>query len=383
MLRLGPQGDALDVLAGAPTRLYAGNQDFAYNRLVVFERQAESVHTLYAELVDQCVQAAAAQVTMGLPARGSFVSKAIKGRTYWYFQRMEAGRKKQHYLGPDSPSLHRWIDEMKIARGDHSADRDRRAELVAMLVSGGSRRESAPVTKVLDSLADVGVFQRGAVLVGTQAFNSYANMLGVRFERDASRTQDVDLAQDPEVSLALDPDRVPSAVERALRDADPRFLAVPALDPRHPSTSYKVRGRDLRVDFLTPAKGRKGGEPVFLPMFQVAALPVAFLDYLMEAPEQAVVLGGSGVLVNVPHPARFALHKIWTSRRRSATEQAKAAKDLRQAESLLEVLLEDRRDDLRAAWRAVAGRTRRQVILDGLRSLAPGTAEAFEGLLSS
>lgn len=346
-----------------------------------FERIPESVHTLYAELVDQSIQAAASGVTLGLPARGSFVSKEIKGRIYWYFQRLEGGRKRQHYLGPESASLRRWMSAISSARGELAVDSERRAELVSMLVAGGLTRESAPVSKVLESLAEVGVFHRGAVLVGTQAFGLYANMLGVRFDRGSSRTQDVDLAQDPDISLALDPDRVPSDVARVLRDSDPRFLAVPALDPRQPSTSYKVRGRDLRVDFLTPARNRESLEPVFLSIFQIAAQPMPFLGYLMEAPEQAVVLGGSGVLVNVPKPARFALHKIWTSRQRPATEQAKAAKDLRQADQLLGVLLSDRAADIREAWRFVARQTNRRDIREGLGGLAGETAAALREIL--
>jgi hypothetical protein len=37
-----------------------------------------------------------------------------------------------------------------------------------------------------------------------------------------------------------------------LRASDSRFVAVPELDPRNPSTSFKVRGRGLRLDLLTP-----------------------------------------------------------------------------------------------------------------------------------
>lgn len=346
-----------------------------------FERIPESVHTLYAELLDQSIQAAASSVTLGLPARGSFVSKEVRGRSYWYFQRMEAGTRKQYYLGPESDSLRRWMSETSEARELLAVDGARRAELVSMLVAGGLTRESAAVAKVLESLADVGVFHRGGVLVGTRAFSLYANMLGVRFDRASSTTQDVDVAQDPDISLALDPDRVPSDIARALRDADPRFLAVPALDPRRPSTSYKVRGRDLRVDFLTPARRRQAAEPVFLSMFKVAAQPMPFLGYLMESPEQAVVLGGSGVLVNVPEPARFALHKIWTSRQRPAAEQAKAAKDLRQAEELLDVLISDRVADIRRAWRSISGATNRRHVREGLQALDSDAGAAVRKLL--
>jgi hypothetical protein len=294
---------------------------------------------------------------------------------------MEAGKKRQHYLGPDSLALRRWMEEVREERSADAEDRTRRAELVAMLAAGGARRESAAMAQVLQALADAGVFRTGAALVGTQAFNCYSNMLGVRLVGSASRTQDIDVAQDPTLSLALDPERVPEDVGAALERAEPKFFAVPALDRKRPSTSFKVRGRDLRVDFLTPRRRGEESGPVFLPFFQVAALPVPFLGYLLDGMEQAVVLGGDGILVNVPQPARFALHKLWLSRQRPAAEQAKARKDLHQAVALLGVLASDRPGDLTLAWSELgkfpeAGRVRA-----ALGQLAADLRAEIEGLL--
>lgn len=60
----------------------------------------------------------------------------------------------------------------------------------------------------------------------------------------------------------------------------------------------------------------------------------------------------AGVLVNVPAPARYALHKLVTARRRDPAFQVKGIKDIRQAAQLVEVLARDRPGDLRLAWRA-------------------------------
>ena len=65
------------------------------------------------------------------------------------------------------------------------------------------------------------------------------------------------------------------------------------------------------------------------------------------------VVAGRGVLVTVPAPARFALHKLWLAGRRRPGEQAKAGKDRRQARGVIEVLREDRPRDLPRAWEAV------------------------------
>ena len=218
-----------------------------------FERIPETTHTLYAELLDQAIRAEASARLDGLPP-GTFVSKTVGTNTYWYLQRMEAGSKRQVYVGPESPALLEWLDEARQQRADRAADEARRGEIVSMLVAGGAVAEAASVARVLRLLADANVFRLGGVLVGTQAFRSYANILGVRFDQGALRTEDVDVAHDPAIAVAVAEDAAPTNVEEALKQADPRFFAVPGLDPGKPSTSFKVRGRDLRVDFLTPLR---------------------------------------------------------------------------------------------------------------------------------
>jgi hypothetical protein len=318
-----------------------------------FQRLPESVQTLYAELFEQTVHAEAEAASIGV-RQGTFVSKTVKGGTYWYLQRTEGDHKRQHYLGKESPALLAWIEEVKQARAGSAADDSQRAKLRSMLTAGGATTESAAVVKVLSLLADSGVFRMGGILVGTQAFSVFGNMLGVRFEKQSLRTQDVDVAQDRAIGVALSREASPVNVEQSLARSDLGFAPVPALDPRLSSTSFKIRGRELRVDFLTPLAGPDSVKPVVLPGLGVAAHPLRFLDYLIENPAQAVIVGGSGILVNVPDPARFAFHKLWISGRRPVAEQTKAAKDLRQAGDVLEVLLEDRPADLPPAWEALA-----------------------------
>ena len=51
------------------------------------QRLPDTVHTLYAELHDRAVAAEAESLAQRLPPPGSFVSKRVKGNTYWYLQR--------------------------------------------------------------------------------------------------------------------------------------------------------------------------------------------------------------------------------------------------------------------------------------------------------
>lgn len=332
---------------------------------MAYARLGETVQALYAELLDQLRASDAEAATRGLS--GTFVSKQIRGRTYWYLQRSEGAAKRQIYLGPESPEL---LAQMEIASSQRAAsatDEKRRREIVTMLEAGGMFRETASVAVVLRVLADASVFRAGGVLVGTQAFTSIANMLGVSFEKESLRTADVDVAHDLSIPLGLS-ERPDADILVKLRAQDPAFFAVPGIDSRDPSTSFKVRGRDLRVDFLTPAPRRATTpKPIYLPHLGVAAQPLKGLDYVIEETVDAAVIAGSGIRVNVPTPARFALHKLWLAGVRPASESAKAKKDIRQAEQVLEVLVDDRPADIIQAWEALRHR----------KSLARGSKSAL------
>jgi hypothetical protein len=62
-----------------------------------------------------------------------------------------------------------------------------------------------------------------------------------------------------------------------------------------------------------------------------------------------------GVLVNVPQPARYAVHKLIVATRRAQTA-AKARKDIAQATALIRVLAEDQPDELARAHREAMSR---------------------------
>jgi hypothetical protein len=72
---------------------------------------------------------------------------------------------------------------------------------------------------------------------------------------------------------------VHAAIPDVLTSLGMGFLPAPTLDPRSPSTSFRVRGRELRVDLLTPLVGRSSDSPIYIPAFNACAQPVRFLDY--------------------------------------------------------------------------------------------------------
>ncbi len=312
------------------------------------------VQTLYAELLEH-LTVLEAERALG-SVKGTFVTKEVKGRRYSYLQYSVAGAKKQAYLGPYDDTMRRLEARHRTAHEELRGEWAQTQRLCAMLRRGGALPTDAPSARVLEALASSGVFRVGGVLVGTQAFAVLGNHLGVRWEHAALRTQDIDLAVEPDALELAVPGEEEADIPLALERLEMGFFPVPPFNPKQPSTSFRVRGSLLRVDLLTVARGGGEAVPLFLPQWNAAAMPLRYLDYLLEEPVRAAVVDGGGVLVNVPVPARFALHKVLTAAERGLAVAAKADKDLNQAGQVLRALATDRPGDLNMAWEALVAR---------------------------
>lgn len=314
----------------------------------MIERHSQDTQTLHAELMALLLAEAGARGFSHLD--GSFVTKTVRGGDYLYFQYSDpGGGRRQLSIGPSSPDLEAAIARYRSERDDRDAENERIARLARLLVAAGQAKMPHGVVRVLRALADAGVFHFGGVLVGTYAFLMLANQLGVHWPPGTWRTEDVDVAGHLEVATP----RLETDIPRALDSLQMGFVPVPGFDPKHASTSFKVRGQQLRVDLLTPGSDRDDA-PIWIPRWNAAAAPIKYLSLLLEDTVPAAAVNGGAILVSVPAPARFALHKLLVSQTRSIVQQTKAPKDLHQAALLLEVLAEDRPDDLVAACTAFA-----------------------------
>jgi len=280
---------------------------------------------------------------------GTFVTKEIKGKTYCYLQYHEAGKQKQVYLGPENEKTLELIRNWDTIRQESKIDQQHRQEMCAMLKAGGLLTTDSSIAKVLSMLTDSGIFRMGVVLVGTQAFRSYGNMLGFKLAGTSLQTHDIDLAQDLDINIAM-PNELRIDIATVIERAEMGFIPIPSLNRKHPSTSFKVRRKEIKLDFLTPMIGKPESNPIQLSSLNTYAYPLRFLDFLIDKPIQTVLIDSFGLLVNVPHPARFALHKCIIANRRPITEKAKREKDLFQAQQLLEILLYDDKQSIIDAW---------------------------------
>ena len=311
--------------------------------MVPYTELTVNAQTAYAQLLDAALATVHLRSVADLP--GSFAAKRVKGHKYWYYQYTEpSGKLRQVFVGPDSEAVKRLIESR-----ERPAVSATLVPLVRSAIALGCTEILPRHLVVLRRLAEYGFFQAGGVLVGTHAFLAYGNMLGVRWG-DASRTQDIDFAHaGKNVALVL-PSDLEVRTHDAIESLEMGFLPVTGLSSKAGATYLNSREPEFRLDFLTTL--HRGGEaPYEHPKLHITLQPLKFMEFSLEQVQQTVLLSGEGaVLGNVPHPARYAFHKLLVLAQRKGAFQTKANKDLLQAGMLLTVLKERRASEAKDIW---------------------------------
>ena len=196
------------------------------------------------------------------------------------------------------------------------------------------------------ALEEAGILT-GAVIVGSAAFQTYGGLLGVRFEGGLYRTFDLDVAQARGLKLARGEAAGAPDILDALRRADPTFAPDHHADEPRLIAGFR-NATNFRLEFLTPQASARAGSRRLVP---VAGLPgvgaqqLRFLEFSLTDTVQSIMLHEAGLLVPVPHPARFAVHKLIVAALRGAGPSdtvSKASKDVLQAEDLVDALIHAR-----------------------------------------
>ena len=223
-----------------------------------------TLQTIYADLLDKLLDEAVAA-----PGReeGSFVPKTVKGRIYWYHKRRTpTGDYTQAYIGPETPDLLARIANHKYLV---AAERMRRDMVRALTRSGAAPTVNAGVGRVLNGLADSGVFRLRSVLVGTMAYRTYGPMLSVRLGLASIMTDDIDVAQFRSISIAVE-DQAPPVLT-TLQSVDPTFESIGR--PFSRQADANIAASKLKVEFLTPMRGPIEDAPLlFRPPFVVPGI---------------------------------------------------------------------------------------------------------------
>lgn len=328
----------------------------------MFQSFPLSIHTTYQDLL----QAHSIRAISDIPGKPFLRDMGSKGK-YWYARQRIGEKIIQKYVGPDTPEIKERIRKAAAANEERQTFERRCASMVAQLRAAGVPTLDRDTGKVLNAMSKSGVFRLGGTLIGTHAFRLYSAELGVRFENTLAVTGDVDIAAFENLKLVIE-DEVDPALPETFKDL--RLEPAPGLDRKNRPTKW-VMGPSgaTEVEFLVP-RMREDSDILKLDPLGVYAQALPFLNFLIADPMPAVALYRSGVLVQIPKPERYAVHKLIVAARRHSSAALKAKKDLAQAEVLFQVLLEDRPAELAdsletalakgSAWREAIDATKRQ-----------------------
>lgn len=297
-----------------------------------------TLQTLFAELAQQLASAARG---------GTIYTRERDGITYYYAKIAVGVDRIDTFIGKVGDAAAE--EQVESLRRGMELAKSRR-KLVSLLRQAGLPTPHKTIGATLDAVAYAGLFGAGAVLVGTGAYMMSGPLVGHFLPEPTLMTGDLDLAT-ANLALSAEP---PESFEGILKRADPTFRSVMQLDPRKPPSRFSTADGFL-VDLIAPVRRKADSNPVPMKQLKAGAAPLQHIDWLISEPVQTIALWGAGVPINVPQPAKFAVHKLILAQKREAGMRLKRQKDLAQADALIEALLandpyalEDAMDEARA-----------------------------------
>jgi hypothetical protein len=168
------------------------------------------------------------------------------------------------------------------------------------------------VRDILKVFADNNLFSEGVELIGSWCFQLYQKHLGAK--EFPLRTQDIDFLI-PNPFLGQEHTDFIKQLEN---------LGF-SFDFKSDGSLY-LWNTDLKIEFITPEKGRGASESIRIKKLGINAIPLRFVGFLLNNP---ITITDNGVKILVPNPANFCLHKLIIASRRKNID--KSLKDLQQA----------------------------------------------------
>lgn len=320
--------------------------------------------TLYEDLVQNVEVADVPAATVSI--------RTVRGKKRLYATERTGSTYHQTYLGlEDDPAAQEKAEGIRLAAQSSKL----RRTTVSLLKQAKIPAPSLPVGRILEAVAKAGLFEQGLVLIGTIAYLTYPCVVGSYLPSSQTKTQDADfaIAKFAVPNLASGDD-----MEVILKRADPSFKAHWHGTDTNLPRKFISPSLGLEVDLVTTSA--RSDQPVVpIPGLNCAAVPLKFLEYLIEDTRPAVALFGSGVPVRVPSPARYAVHKLIVASER--TQHGKHQKDLAQARELIDILiqtdkssLQDALDDARErgrSWKTAVNASLREIKRDARQGRLP------------
>lgn len=318
----------------------------------LYSRHSPGLAAVYADLENHALNRD--EPLVGTPGSLTVRQNASGSRFYVRQYYDYDGRKKDQYIGggPGQPEAEQRAEEWRT----RIAEAKDVLTSVRLLGREGYCVLSPKHLAALAPLSKYRIFQAGALLVGTHAFEVIVNRLGIRVA--TFKTEDVDIARPTSLAVESLPK---GGLLELLRESGIDFVDVPGLRPGAPAAKYRERGRSqFTFDLLMPASGEEAQiHPV--PELGAHATALPYFKFLLTETQMGAALSNHGVVaVRVPVPERFALHKLIVSQLRAGRPE-KSRKDLDQAAALIAALGENHPGALEAALEKTAASTRKHI----------------------
>lgn len=168
------------------------------------------------------------------------------------------------------------------------------------------------ITRILKVFDDNNLFNEGIELIGSWCFQLYQKQLGAK--RFPLRTQDIDFLIPNPYHGKEHTDFIRQLEELGFR-----------CDFKRDGSLY-LWNADLKIEFITPEKGRGVDNSIKFKKLGISAIPLRFVNLLLNKP---ITIVEDGIKILVPNPANFCLHKLIIASRRRRID--KSLKDLQQA----------------------------------------------------
>ncbi len=168
------------------------------------------------------------------------------------------------------------------------------------------------VRSVLKIFYENNLFEEGVELIGSWCFQFYVKHLGAK--PFPLRTQDIDFL-----------------IPYPFRGKEHKNL-IEQLEAIGFKKDFTAEGHlflwssDLKIEFLTPQKGKGVQKNIRINELGITAIPLRFVSLLLDNP---ITLKEGKIKIRLPNPANFCLHKLLIVSRRKKIE--KGLKDLQQA----------------------------------------------------
>ena len=303
---------------------------------------------------------------LALLPKGTIKEKQIGARKYFYLSYRQGKRIIDKYLGRSVPEdLPRRLEERRTLL---SRLREIRVGLKLLRTPEEPSTDlNAAIMDLLASFSREGVWESGLEIVGSWCFLIYQKFLPL--ERYPLRTLDIDLL-------------VPLPYQGGRHDL-PRILnRLGFSEDFHPDGSSVFSGGTLRVEFVSPKRGRSEASAAAVPELKVTSQLLRYTDLLTS--QTMVLTVAKGVQVRLPSPSAFLLHKLIIASLWQRAE--KAAKDLTQAIHVARYVLRsaEHRSQLNALWSGLltGWRKKTSASLRKARTLDPLSAGVIDALTS-